>query len=304
MKLNSHLLLKAAIYSLVFFRSCDCLNLRATERSRMLESWPEWPNNGYNEVEIPIYNNLCKSAWDRYLIETSEVWSRSKAVLLPIVEKYGTLCNNNIALYENMINVVERWEPSWNMASFVQSSVYKDNMGKRRFKSSVVILNDAILMNPASPYFSYEVRMTSICRAIGFSLGLYNAGTNYGTISDANSCMDPTAASLMPSSNDFDLLEQMYFDANNRKLDRVEDMDFFYESQFNQTFASLSGTNETFTVSEKYDEEIDVYHHPINMNNIGDLVKEDYVDGVTTKFYVQDNGDFISYATKVEYDNI
>ena len=207
-------------------------------------------------------------------------------------------CSNDVVVYENMINVVERWEPSWNMASFVQSSVYIDDMGKRRFKSAVVILNDAILMKPTSPYFSYDDRMANICRAFGFALGLYNAGSNYGTINDMNSCMDPTSMRLSPSSNDFSLLEKMYFNANNRKLDGLQDsmnLAFFNESQVNQTIASMANADETLASGEEY-------HQFIDLDNIGDLVEEDYVDGVTTKFYVQDRGDYVSYSFKMEYD--
>ena len=256
-------------------------------------------------MEIPVYNNLCKSAWDRYLIEATKVWSESKTVDLSVINKHDNECKNDAVLYEDMINLVERWEPSWNMASFVQSSIYKDNLGKKRFKSAVVILNDAILMNPTSPYFSYEYRMTSICKAFGLALGLYNAGTNYGTINDKYSCMDPISMSLSPSSHDFDLLEQMYFNTKNRNLESIKDsvkMLFFNESNVNQTLGYL---NDTLAASEEYDnekpDELHVYNQPINMNNVGYLVEENYVDGVTTKFYVQDNVDFVSYSIKVEY---
>jgi len=32
---------------------------------------------------------LCKTAWDRYLVEAAKVWSESKAVILPIMENGG-----------------------------------------------------------------------------------------------------------------------------------------------------------------------------------------------------------------------
>lgn len=301
----SHCLTEAILFLHALISSCNCHNLRGQDRK--LESWPEWPNDSYNEVKIPVYNNLCKSAWDRYLIGATKAWSESKTVDLSVIKKYGNICKNEVVQYEDMINVVEIWEPSWNMASFVQSSIYKDNVGKKRFKSAVVILNDAILMNPVSPYFSYEYRMKNVCKVFGFALGLHNAGTNYGTINDQSSCMDPSSTSLSPSSQDFDLLEKMYFDANNRNLDIIDNsmkMAFFNESHVNQTFASL---NDALDASGEYedkksDEVSGVYYQPIDMNNVGDLVEEDYADGVTTKFYVQDNGDYVSYSIKTEYD--
>ena len=295
-------------------------NHRLNVRSRKSSAWPEWPNNGNHKVHITIDNKLCTDAWMRYLTRAADAWSKSNVIELSIANyaldynassRYRSCDESDMLGYKNNaknnhITITNQWKSHWTLSAFVKTEIMRDDLStqtkqqqskliqKNRLKSALIILNDSKLLNSSSVFFSYDFRMKTICKSLGFALGLYNAGNNLDVIPiNYQSCMDNFSLHFLPSDYDFELLQSMYLNMTNRRRNLKPMDDVTNERKGIDDNANGKDSN-IFYVEEQL----------LSSADLGKIVKEINENGQKTRFYIQDDlsNDFTTYTVTIEYN--